>query len=1185
MPVTRSGTVSPAEPFKYEFKWFKDDFDTDPKTRGRLFVHRSALEEERSRWEPPLPSMFGGAIDIVPCPEEDMLLDPKVVKKWPEFQGMVRPVLLRATMHLTHREARRVGIILTGEWVPSSGTHNVIVGIVRAVTSAGGSVLGFLGGPQGFARQHFVELTPAKVNNYLNQGGADLLGFGSLRAIDESDYAEILALATNTYNLDGLVFIGGPNELAHVSQLVQCGRGSDAEKSPIIVGVFQSPNSNIFVPTWIPVTLGFDSARAALQEYVGNIARDGLSSGRPTEVNIIRCGSTTMTMEIALQVGPAATVLGDEIRALNVSVAALVRNLTELIRERITSGRKTTTVLMSDKFYACLVGFPGLQAECRALYVSNPMLVCPSRSGGVNPDLFDALTPISAELLAHFPPTDQLRIARAYDADGNPTQPEIEPERFLGRLLQISLGNVSPVIRTHNIGQEGRCPLPTEFDSALGLALGYTAAALVSNPACSGYIASVRNLAAPVAEWECGGFPIAPLLSVAPELTDTLTGQYGGANQELINLAKQRVERESTVPQISLRPLNILNDCLYQWFKAAEVEIPGQSRIRSRQPGPHQFCNKVQQRSYALQCVDGKEAMKVGTEGVSDLEKERLTYVPNCPSVLRSGKVVVVDSGVTTHRSRIDDIQVVFPNTSAVAACTLVEAGHLIVATGVRVGIVFLGRHAAGSHNVVFGLLEALPPDSTLLGFTNGAVGLLLGEAVQVTAEMVSRYKNLSGIEMLGRTEHPIRTSTELAACVRTCRKLRLDGLVVVGGLGTHADTALLAEAVATARLPTRVIGVPASIENDIPLVEQSLGHDTACRVYSGIVGSLATLAASSKRQWCFVRISGRSLSHVLLEVAMQTHPNLVLVAEEIAARRLSLADTVNLIADLITERANNGYDFGVVIFPENILTKFDETVRYMNDPDSAMSVAIAECLPERARKRLQEPELLLAALVGKELQRRRMFAPNNAKSLSAFKASTHVLSHQGRTAMPSDFDCDLGYSLGAVSAHIIASNRTGLLVTMANLSSPPSEWEVRGIPLTSLLTVTAGEMESRIEIDQRPVDFGSKSLPPPSRRRFVSPGPLQFAQASGELLSLARITAHHRNQQEQLETVSKLCSEIMTVSACATDETVKEVLRAGVAHTLTLLRGYAKLRPEGNSEESTKSHARVVKIVPLSST
>ena len=1179
-------------PTKYDFKWYKDDFDTNPTTRGRLFANRSLMEDKRSKWVPPVPSIFSSSsIQTVFLPQSEcMSINPEVLEKWPEFSGMVSPVMLESFDGASlPTPPSVVGIILAGEWVPSSGTHNVIVGFVRESFSRNPNIriLGFLGGPQGFARRHYIDLTSANVSKYLNQGGADMLGFGSLRAMQVSDYIEIETLFLE-YKLNGLIFIGGPNELSHMSQLIQFSRQRQ-EIHPTIIGIFQSPNGNVYVPNgWVPVTLGYDSTRTALAEYVGNIAMDGLSSGRQCDVSFIRCGSTTVTIEVALQVCPAITILAEEVAAKKLTLDLIIEDISRVISHRLAN-KSPTTVLISEKFYACLEGFQSLQRECQELYRTKPTLVVPIDGVTVDPRLLIELTSESRELLARFPVTDQVRIVRAYDSNGCPTWPETEPEKLFAKLVGSRFSKLN--FRTHCIGLEARCPFPSNFDCSLGLALGMTAAHLVANPACHGYVAAVKGLGKMhSSDWQCGGFPLASILQ--PPVFETagprlLTDQFGGANQELINLARQRVEKESLVPRIALRPENIFTDSLFKYFQQQRTDF--EILPVPKQPGPYQFdqseisfaalvdesvCEVVVNQNFPKNRTCDRDFISAN-QGV------RLEYFPDLPKCLQTPHIV--DCPVTPHRSDPDLVLNAFPNTASTvgvyfdSVCPSVQ----LIGQKIRIGVVFLGRHVPGCHNIVWGLLGS----NRVFGFKRGILGLMNGDFIEVTESVMESYRNQSGIDLLGRSENPFRSKDEMSACVATCKKLKLDGLIVVGGIGTHADTAILAELMVASNIPTRVIGIPASIENDIPLIEKSVGHDTACRVYGSLIGSLSTLAASSKRQWCFVRISGRSgLSQVVAQASLYTHPNLILLSEEIIANRMSLADIVNVIGDLISERAKNGHDFGVVVFSETILERVEEVVCFSNEifdlqklyPEdwqsrlagdlSPMSAALYEALPMRARAhihhyngsheiRLIDPEVLIESLVGKELQRRKIFSVVKG----SFVSTTHALSGQARSSIPSNLDCDLAFAMGAAAAHLVRANRSGLLVHVKGTESAAvADWQVEAVPITSILTVTKRPSEYRIEIERKefPVSTFRTLLPPPSIRRFVNPGPLQF-----DNLTTMGSDKTSNAASSDLAEIANLCSHIMSLSASATDEKIRRVIGSGLKYALEIL------RPEGGNE------------------
>jgi hypothetical protein len=307
----------------------------------------------------------------------------------------------------------------------------------------------------------------------------------------------------------------------------------------------------------------------------------------------------------------------------------------------------------------------------------------------------------------------------------------------------------------------------------------------------------------------------------------------------------------------------------------------------------------------------------------------------------------------------------------------------------------------------------------------------------------------------------------------------------------------------------------------------------------------------------------------LMSELALQTHASLVLTSEELEARRMSLADVVNLICDLISLRAKNGADFGIVIFPESVL---DDT---------------------------HAPEILIESLVGEELHRRRSIWCSSSSSV--FRSSTHVISHsQGRNSYPSNFDCDLGFTLGLFAGILIANEKTGLLVTVENLAkfSVAQDWEPLGVPLTSLLQIHLDKesLACSMFIQQREADFCmvEKMLPNPAMRRFLNPGPLQFRD-NLRLKSLKQNSPQLVRQRILVEKVSALCSQIMSIGSSATDQQVRDVLTTGLAHTLALMKAANRgtafhenndktrtddndlLRPGGNH-----SHNRVIQLVPV---
>ncbi|KAF4674979.1 hypothetical protein FOL47_008428 [Perkinsus chesapeaki] len=1338
---SRTKTRPPRQEYHFPFKWYDDSMDsvTANSCVVRNFQNRSLLESicnHRRVTTPDVVNRDKTGYYVIEAEEDSkMELDDEVHRDWPQLRTHDTPVMLRAEKDANGAavEGRSdtpvtIGVMLTGVWGPASGIHNVVLGVNDHLKQRYSNyrLLGFMDGPSGFASKRFLELNALRnINSYMNQGGSDLLRYGSLRAMDEGDFKEIHGLCRD-YGLDGLVVAGGPAEISHISQLV-CYFETVPEAERIsIISVFQSPNCNVYVPKWLPVTLGFDSAMTVSCEFAGNLAMDGLSSGRHIDYHFIRCGSSTVTLEVALQVRPTYTILAEDLPKFGSdgrpkTLRNLVKTVANLMIKRYQLHRlRSGTILISDGFYDYLPHFTELERECRQIQQDWPDVTKP-------PSIEDALrflSPQCLDLYTQLPRSDQDRLVKAYDKQGNPIKVETEPERLLAMLVMehirvlnegIRKRNVAkemvagscgrsaasgpgsqagsslagtesydedsihdledefpiPCLRVHYLGQEARCPLPTKFDCEFGWALGQAAAALALAPRgkYNGYIAVVTDLLQDVTEWGLGGIPLAPLLRKQkdPEL---IAIPAIAENKEAVYRANQRLKREAKVLLVSKREICTRDDHVMNIYN--KLREGDTMAAHSRQPGPYQFDGPLSDsRTISLLAaymsaeeiihsmelpsiqpgvptrktffhITSRSGLLAGTRtgiislpwrygGSSPLQKERSGYQPVLPTTLTSGLYAIVDRPVTPRRASMDLLHLAFPHTSNVVAvriehqhagevptdiagavrsqtvaflqtemteseppsplpkiteedegeCPLSPshtAKHGIMRKaslfslykggGLRIGIVFMGRQSPGCHNVAWGLKAYVDahPGGSLIGIALGALGFVKGYTVVLDSdELLSLYRNQAGLDLLGRTDLTLRTNEDLIACARTCRKLSLDGVVVVGGVGTHADTALLAETMARMQIPTKVIGVPASVENDIPLIEQTLGYDTACKVFSNIIGNIATLAASGTREWYFIRICGRSMSHIAAECALHAHPNLFLISEEVRARNMTLQDLITLVCDVILKRCQQGMDYGVVLIPESVTDALDELKELENEIDfmhvqehkllrksysgvkpssmlhqrlfqslSPSARDLYDSLPDRIQYALWqqyvatppdgqfelphlESELLLKSLVARELPRKRqklLQADHTLPRLSGNRliddfaacCHTHSLHIQGRSAMPSNFDSDLGYSIGYGAGAFIHAGKTGLLVSAEGLEKDVEDWTIVGVPLTSVVSVKldAENSECQIRIEQEALRVFSDisnnhvprvmcDLPEPSKRRFVNIGPLQY--------------------------------------------------------------------------------------------
>jgi len=463
--------------------------------------------------------------------------------------------------------------------------------------------------------------------------------------------------------------------------------------------------------------------------------------------------------------------------------------------------------------------------------------------------------------------------------------------------------------------------------------------------------------------------------------------------------------------------------------------------------------------------------------------------------------------------------------------------------TNLRIGVAVVGRAGPGMNNVIQGIYDYLQHlDGTVVCMAMGIAGLIGGHAFELTEELLSPHRNQGGCDLLGQSqpEDLSRYADSLASCAATCRKLELDGLVVWGGRNVHSWTARLAEYFVDHQVPTRIVGVPASVESDLPLIEQTLGHDSVCRLFAYMVGNLATQAASSGMQWCFVRIPGRSISHIAAEVALETMPHVVLVSSELDNEDMGLSEVTQRICNVIEARSREEMNYGVVIIPDQFMAAVREMHQLFAEVQQIrrarpevldcaehaerdfgpvlsllppLSRALFQSFPERVKMQIcsakseglpkgtvdiaaVETEVIFKTLVETELTRRVVLGTYKGP----FQCRTYSIPYHGRATMPTNFDCNLGYTIGYAAGIFIEAGRTGLLVDVAKLKEDVQHWEVGGIPLCSLLSFkepTKGGGRPDFEIRPKgrlTYDLGSEhTMPEPCHRTLVSPGPAQY--------------------------------------------------------------------------------------------
>ena len=509
---------------------------------------------------------------------------------------------------------------------------------------------------------------------------------------------------------------------------------------------------------------------------------------------------------------------------------------------------------------------------------------------------------------------------------------------------------------------------------------------------------------------------------------------------------------------------------------------------------------------------------------LSPLQIARYQYAPKLPGMLRNGisEISVRSGGATESVADQEKIKALFPNTYGKNEIIFEKGQNTSEARKLVVGVILSSGQAPGGHNVVCGLYDALKAtnkENELYGFKGGPSGLLDDDFIVFGDEYINQYRNTGGFDIIGSGRTKLETEEQFAIVVENCRKHGVNALVIIGGDDSNTNAAVLAEYCAAHNTGIQVIGCPKTIDGDLKNedIECSFGFDTATKTYSEIIGNIQRDANSAKKYWHFIKVMGRSASHVALECALQTQPNICLVGEEVAAKKMSLAQIADYIADSVAARAAKGMNFGVAIIPEGIvefvpefsmliaeineLLAGENTAKFNALPTwkdkyafieaglTKESMAVFAILPENIQQQLFlerdphgnvqvsliESEKLFAALVGENLKARKAAGTYNGK----FSTLHHFLGYEGRCAFPSNFDADYCYSLGYNAAMLIQYGVTGYLSKVSNLQAPAEEWVAGGMPITKMMNMERRNGKDKpvirkalVELDGKPFQY-----------------------------------------------------------------------------------------------------------------
>ena len=524
----------------------------------------------------------------------------------------------------------------------------------------------------------------------------------------------------------------------------------------------------------------------------------------------------------------------------------------------------------------------------------------------------------------------------------------------------------------------------------------------------------------------------------------------------------------------------------------------------------------------------------------SALQIARAAYQPKLPKALK-GAVVAKEGEPTQSVADQEAIQKLFPNTYGMPLIQFVE-GEAKEYAPMNVGVILSGGQAPGGHNVISGLFDGikkLNPANKLYGFILGPGGLVDHNYKELTADIIDEYRNTGGFDIIGSGRTKLEKEDQFEKGYEILKELGIKALVIIGGDDSNTNACVLAEYSAAQNYGVQDIGCPKTIDGDLKneMIETSFGFDTACKTYSEVIGNIERDCNSARKYWHFIKLMGRSASHIALECALQVQPNICLISEEVEAKNMSLDDVVTYIASAVASRAADGNNFGTVLIPEGLIefipamkkliaelndflavnaeayaaVEPNQQRQYIIDHLTAENAAVYASLPEGVARQLTldrdphgnvqvsliETEKLLSEMVGKKLAAWKA----EGKYVGKFAAQHHFFGYEGRCAAPSNFDADYCYSLGYTASMLIANGKTGYMSSVRNTTAPAEEWIAGGVPITMMMNMERrhGEMKPVIQkalvrLDGAPFKaFAAVRDTWAKETAYVYPGPIQY--------------------------------------------------------------------------------------------
>lgn len=1156
--------------------FYKLNNKIDIKMSGLTFKP-SDFQKVRQSYIPVLPSGLQSenstfSFQTLPVLEE-------IREKYPRISD-IKYVEFEPTNEVTGKESSslRIGVVLSGGQAP--GGHNVIMGVYDFVKRhhPDSQVFGFLGGPRGIYSNSFKEITGELMNSYRNQGGFDMICSGRDKIETEEQYANSLKNC-NALNLNGLIVIGGDDSNTNAAILAEYFLQNNS--STKVIGCPKTIDGDL-KNEFIEVSFGFDTATKTYSELIGNVCLDAASTKKYYHfVRLMGRSASHIALECELQTRANLVLIGEEVQANNQTLASIVTELADMIVKRGEQlGKGYGVILVPEglvefipevnqlikELNELMVGVSGSEEELRVHATKN-------------------LSESSGELFRFLPASIGNQLLLDRDPHGNVQVAKIETERLLIMLLETELANrnysLPFLAQSYYFGYEGRSCLPTNFDSTYCYALGYTAGSLIKY-GFTGCMAVCRGLTLPADKWKSAGCPLATMMNVE---------RRKGKAVAVIKKALVEIDSEYFNAYAQVREFWKYND---------SYRVPGPIQFNGvgadsysyilKPPSPSELaCSPEPNMSYPYFIRQ--------PQNFSPIMQSRINAPVELPLILQKSYGLTIEEELENDFDETTrTIREQFPYISIPKLRKYAELEESPDPVGsLNIGVVYLGRQAPGAHNVIDGVLLALEKSGgKVYGFLGGNLGLLNQSYFLVTRENFAPYKNTGGMDFLGRIGDSIRGNEQLEKVKNTCRSLSLHGLIIAGGTHAITDAAYIAEYLLISGEKTKVIGVPLSVDNNISheLFESTLGFDTASKVNAELVGNMMTDSASATKYYYFIRVMGRDPSHLALECALQTHPNLVIVSEFHKNEGDTLVDIIKQIADVIQERSKLGKLFGTLLVPEGLIQQLSHFRELINEINSLVgkkskkersalahqivtnpelidelfhhySAPVLRNLPTWFQLQLLtridsnglvqlsliETERLLADLVGKELRIRKSQGSYNG----TFAPVCHFFGYQGRCSFPSLFDCSLGTCYGATAVALIRGGLTAYMTTARGLSGEVSNWRLGGIPISSIMKIKARSQYGRNKpvVVSAEVDLNSKAyLRAVSDAKnwafeecYSNPGPIQFYNEAAATRNLS-LSLNYEGYVRALKEVKNICTRILNLCKYGVHE---DLLRTAV--------------------------------------